>query len=121
MMMSLLFCSYTVIAQEEEEEEEIIEEVEEISEEPTMVKAVFDAYEGGMFSFNYKTEDGDDDVIFFNHIKPEVLKLYDLKSKKFSGKTFEIIYETVEEEEIDDDGDKQYNRVRTITVLKLLS
>ncbi|GGX15387.1 hypothetical protein [Aquimarina muelleri] len=109
LIITLLFISYTGIAQEENEETSL---------EVQTIKGVFDGSEGGSYSFKYKNEEGDSDVIFFDNIKPEVLKAYNLNDKKLIGKTFEITFDTLEEEEIDDDGDSQYNRIRTITLLK---
>lgn len=109
LIIALLFVSYTGISQEESEE---------VSLETQTIKGIFDGYEDGSYSFKYKNEDGDNDVIFFDKIKPELLKVYDLNSGKLKGKTFEITFETIEEEEIGDDGDSEYNRTKIITLLK---
>ena len=109
LIIALLFMSYAGIAQEENEETSL---------EVQTIKGVFDGSEGGSYSFKYKNEEGDDDIIFFDNVNPEVLKAYNLNDEKLIGKAFEITFETLEEEEIDDDGDSQYNRIRTITLLK---
>ncbi|GAA3521265.1 hypothetical protein GCM10022393_39550 [Aquimarina addita] len=102
----------------------IAQELEkEIVEVPVVTKTVqgtFDGYEDDIFSFTYATEDGDEANIFFKNIKPEFLKAYELKSNKYVGKSFSITFDTVEEAEVDDDGDTQYNRVRTVTKLALI-
>ena len=114
MMTAILFCSFTAIAQEEEEEEEI----EETQQEPETIKGTFDGFGGDVYSFNYKNEDDEDDTIFFNAINTEVLKMYNLKDKKFIGKLFEITFISESEKEIDEDGDEQEFIKKTITVLK---
>ncbi|WP_378179799.1 hypothetical protein [Aquimarina sp. SS2-1] len=119
-LTTLFLCNLTAISQEVEEveeEEEVIEETE-ITQESETIEAVFDGYEEEIYSFNFTNEDGDSDSIFFNKITPEALSLYNLKDKKFIGKTFEITFSEETETEIDDDGDEQELIIRTITNLK---
>ncbi|WP_438425773.1 hypothetical protein [Aquimarina macrocephali] len=116
LMITLLFFNYSVIAQEEEEE--IEEVVEEIPQGSRIIQGTFDGFDGESYSFNYKDEEGEDDVFFFTKIVPEVLKTYDLKGNKFEGKAFEITFISETETEIDEDGDEQEYTRRTIIGLK---
>ncbi len=117
---SIWFCSYTAIAQEEEEVEEIEEIVEENLQGPETITGTFDGFEGDHYSFNYTNEEDEEDSILFDKITPEVLKMYNLKDKKYIGKTFEITFISESQTEVDEDGDKQEFIKRRITVLKPL-
>ncbi|WP_378178554.1 hypothetical protein [Aquimarina sp. SS2-1] len=125
-VLMILSTSFAVFSQEEEEEEEveevIVEAVAEIAAEGTeTIQATFDGFERDSYSFNYKNEENEDDSIFFQDITPEVLKMYNLKDKKYIGKNFEVTFSFKYENEVDEDGDKQEFIKRRVTGLKLLN
>jgi hypothetical protein len=105
-LIAFLFCNYTVVAQEEEE---IIEEL--------ILTGVFKGLADGTYNFVYK-EDGEDIEVTFDKISPEILKGFNLNNKSLVGKTFEVTYTNVNEEEEDDEGDIMYISVKTIIELK---
>ncbi|MFC5048319.1 hypothetical protein ACFSTE_02735 [Aquimarina hainanensis] len=106
-LIALFFCTLTVKAQESDQETETI-------------IGVFDGFDGENFSFNYTTEEDEEDIMLFPNIKPELLKKYNLNDEKFMGKTFNITFITETETEIDEDGDEQEYDVRTIIGLELI-
>ncbi|WP_299242954.1 hypothetical protein [uncultured Aquimarina sp.] len=106
-LITLFSCTLTLKAQVSDEETETI-------------TAVFDGFDGENFSFNYVTEDDEEDIMLFPKIKPELLKKYNLSNEIFMGKTFNITFITETETEVDEDGDEQEYDVRTIVNLELL-
>ncbi|AXG70173.1 hypothetical protein KORDIASMS9_02412 [Kordia sp. SMS9] len=78
----------------------------------TTVEATYDGYEDGVYYFT----DGNDETLEFQEVDKEVLKAYDLMSKKFENRSFNVTYKTVEEE--DEEGDSYTMYV--ITALKLI-
>ncbi|WP_420573654.1 hypothetical protein [Kordia sp.] len=77
----------------------------------TTVEATYDGYEDGVYYFT----DSNDETLEFQEVDKNVLKVYDLMSKKFENKNFNVTYKTVEEE--DEEGDSYTTYV--ITALKL--
>ncbi len=78
----------------------------------TTVEATYDGYEDGVYYFT----DNNDETLEFQEVEKDVLKTYDLMSKKFENKNFSVTYKTVEEE--DEEGDSYTTYV--ITALKLI-
>lgn len=110
-LIAFLFCNYTAIAQEDDED---IEEVSSL----TTVKAVYLGMIGGMYTFSYKDDDGQDDKMTFDKISEDVKKMYDLSTKTFVGKTFELTFST--ENVPDEDDEDILTSVNTIISLKQL-
>lgn len=82
-----------------------------LTKETKTVKAIFDGYVSGVYSF---TDSNNEDLSYeFDTINQEVLKSFDLTDKKFVGKVFNITYEV--ETEIDETQDEY----ETWTVIKL--
>ncbi|WP_035084897.1 hypothetical protein [Aquimarina latercula] len=107
-ILALFLCSNIVKAQEN------------INVDTETITGVFDGFDGENFTFNYTTEDGDDDTMLFPKANPEVLKEYNLSNDKLVGKTFKVTFISETETEEDEDGDEQEYTVRTIVNLELL-
>jgi hypothetical protein len=110
-LIAVLFCSYTAIAQEEEEM------IEEVQDEQIVMTGVFKGLVDGTYNF-FNKEDVEDGEINFDKIIPEILKGFNLNNSSLVGKTFEVTYTNVNEEEEDDEGDIMYTSVKTIIKLK---
>ena len=107
-----LLSNYTAVAQVDDEDMP-----EEISNEVETITATYNGYDSDTYDFSY-SENGEDYGISFNKLSPEVEKMYDLKSKNHIGKTFQVIYSTINEEIEDVDGETIYSSVKTILSLK---
>ena len=117
--IGLCFGSCKTQAQQEENKS-AIETTHQVQEDAVVMLGRFESYEEGFFSFKFKNEDGNKDLVTFSEIEGGILKTYDLRNQKYAGKKFEIRYKVEEKPEIDPDGETQYRRVRTIVGLKLL-
>lgn len=113
-LIAFLFSNYTAMAQEEDEEEEMVEVMQD---EPEVITGVFQGFMDGTYNFTYK-EDGEALEINFDKIAPEILKKFNLNDKSLVGKSFEVTFTNVNEEEKDDEGDIMYTSVKTIISLK---
>jgi len=106
-LIVLSFCMLSVKAQVSDEETETI-------------TGVFDGFDGEYFTFNYLTEEGEEDIMLFAKANPEALNKVQLSNEKFIGKTFNITFITETEVELDDGGDELEYIVRTIIDLEFL-
>ena len=118
-LVAFLFCNYTAVAQEEEDEDEIMEEME-IVEEATIeiIQGVYLGMEDGTFNFSYINEDKEKDVISFDKMSVEAIKMVDLKAKNAIGKKFEITFSS--ENVADPDDMDMLTNMKTIISLKQL-
>ncbi len=105
-LVVFLFCSYTVVAQEDEEEENA----------PTVLVAVYLGMEDNQYTFTYKAEDGEKSTISIDKMAEAVKQKFDLTTQTFVGKTFEVTFST---ENVADEED-MLTSIRTILALKLL-
>ncbi len=115
-LVAFLFCNYTATAQVDEDLEEIMEE-DEVNEEenlPTIIIAVYSGIEDGAYTFTFKDEDGEENTKSFEKISKEAAKMFNLTTKTFIGKTFEITFST---DNVLDDEDIM-SSIRTIISLK---
>jgi competence protein ComGC len=76
------------------------------------VTATFDGYEDGIYSFS----DGEDQIYDFEKVDADVLKQFDLKSKKYLKKKFKITYKEEITKEKDGNDIVEYEMW---TILKL--
>ncbi|WP_046757898.1 hypothetical protein [Kordia jejudonensis] len=74
------------------------------------IEATYDGYEEGIYYFT----DTKDESLEFQDVEKSVLETYDLMSKKFENKVFQVTYKEV----VEDDGDEEYTSY-VITALKL--
>jgi hypothetical protein len=118
-LIAFLLCNFTVVAQEDEEEEEIIEIVE-VENEVSTITGLYEGMKNGLFIFTLKDEEGDEDTYSFDKISPKAKLQFDLSKKEMIGKTFEVTYSNVNEEEEDSDGEIDYVSVKTILNLNKL-
>lgn len=84
------------------------------------IKGFFDNFDEENFTFIYLNGHNKEDTISFPRITPEILKKYNLSNNKYVGKTFNIIFNSEIEIEIEEDGDEQEYIIRTIIGLELL-
>ncbi|RZS93546.1 hypothetical protein [Aquimarina brevivitae] len=84
------------------------------------ITGTYEGYEGDSYSFMFIDEYGDEDSMFFEKVKPEILKSFDLKGSKLVGKKFKITYTTEVSSETDEDGDTYEIENKTITALKAM-
>tara|TARA_R110001632_G_scaffold67326_10_gene158164 strand:+ start:150 stop:536 length:387 start_codon:yes stop_codon:yes gene_type:complete len=118
-LIAFLFCNYTAVAQEEEDEDEIIEEIE-VFEEATIeiIQGVYLGMEDGTYNFSYFNEDKEKDIISFDKMSVEALKMFDLKTKNAIGKKFEVTFSS--ENVADPDDMDMLTNMKTIISLKQL-
>lgn len=109
-LMAFLCCNYAAVAQDDDDDENEQEEILKIT-------GVYKGYEAGTYNFSYK-EDGEDLEINFEKVAPEIAKALNLTSTVQVGKSFEVQYTSINEEETDNDGDIMYSNVKTIISLR---
>lgn len=110
LLLVFLFSGHSVLAQEDDV-------IDEIQENQT-ITAVYNGLEDGAYNFSYK--DGTDTFdITFSKIATEAQKMFDLSTKTYVGKKFELTFaeETVKE---GDGEDAFLTSQRNILSLKLL-
>jgi hypothetical protein len=73
------------------------------NQEEKTVKATYNGYEDGVYSFSDKSDEDEVDYEF-EKVSDDVLKAFDLKGEKFLNKTFKITYKenSVNDEDIDE-------------------
>ena len=106
--MIALFSCYTAVAQDDEQ----------ISGEPVTITATYDGFSSDSYSFTFVNDEGEEESIFFDYASDEVLKAFDLKSKKLEGQKFEVTYEETIETEEDEEGEELEYTKTTIISLK---
>ena len=106
--MITLFTCYTIVAQDDEQ----------ISGEPVTITATYDGFTSDSYSFIFINDEGEEESIFFDYASDEVLKAFDLKSKKLEGQKFEVTYEETTETEEDEEGEELEYTKTTIISLK---
>lgn len=85
---------------------------------------IFDGYDpddGYSFLINGDADDEDsEETVYFSDISEEILKTVNLKSKDMVGKRFEITYEILEFEEVDENGYTEvYETYKIVKIKKL--
>ncbi|WP_111684552.1 hypothetical protein [Winogradskyella tangerina] len=86
----------------------------DFKQETKLLTATYDGFEDGIFYFTDSVDE--DETYEFEKIEDGVLKTFDLKDKKFEGKTFNISY-TIETKT--DETEDEYE-IWTIVKLELV-
>ncbi|WGH75200.1 hypothetical protein P8625_14160 [Tenacibaculum tangerinum] len=61
--------------------------------DPIKIVATFQGYDEYGYTFSFENEEGDEDVITFETISEELLKVHNLQDDTFIGEVFEITYD----------------------------
>ncbi|WP_420321394.1 hypothetical protein [Flagellimonas sp.] len=108
LIMTVLLASHTIMAQDDEQ----------YTGDSITINATYDGFVIDSYSFVFVNDEGQEETIFFDYASEEVLKAFDLQSKKFEGKKFEVTYkETIEVEEDEEGEELEYTKT-TIILLK---
>ncbi len=95
-----------------------------LKQETITAVASYDGYQYNMYSFTIYGDDDDDDdadtVITFSEISEDILKTFDLNSDSLVDQDFEITYEIVLEEDLEDSDNDIDEPTENSYVLKSL-
>ncbi|WP_340063626.1 hypothetical protein [Ascidiimonas aurantiaca] len=106
--MTILFACNTIAAQDNEQID---------ADTITTITATYDGFITGSYSFLFLNDDGEEESIFFDYASDSVLEMFDLQSKKFEGKKFEVTYkETIVVEEDEDGEEIEYTKTTIISL-----
>lgn len=114
LLTAFIFCSFNAVAQEDE-----IIEIVEIEDETNLdtIDGIYLGMEGGYYTFSFE-EDGDENILTFDKISPEVSKTFDLSNKTHIGQKFSVTYIT--QNVVEDDDEDMLMSEKTIITLKQL-
>lgn len=105
--MIALFTCYSIAAQDDEQ----------VETDPITITATYDGFSSDSYSFMFTNDEGEEESIFFDYASDEVLKAFDLKSKKFEGEKFVVTYkETIETEEDEEGEELEYTKTTIISL-----